>query len=450
MKLRTRVAVLTATVAAVAVITVSVAAWFVARSQMRASVDDQLNQRADVVQNIANGRGPGARRPGFLQGGAIEQRVGRGGLLISVGEVEIPISDADRAVVSGELDRVMRDETVEGLHLRVLTVPIPGERHLAVTFAIPLTQVDDSLARLRGALVVLSAIGIAGAAVAGLGTARRTLRPVERLTLAAEHVAATQDLTSEIEVERSDELGSLAGSFNKMLAALATSRRQQHQLVTDASHELRTPLTSLRTNVELLQRAGSAADDIRDQVMDDVVFELDELTTLVTELVELATDRYEVGDAEDVDLGAIALSVVDRHRRRTATRIDCVATSSIVRGIPALLERAVSNLVDNAVKFSGEDGTVTVTVNAGRIEVTDDGPGILEGDGGLIFDRFWRSEDSRTLPGSGLGLAIAKQVAEDHHGSLDLAKGGPPGATFVLHIPETRAGSQGGVGPLPQ
>jgi len=438
-KLRTRVAVLTGVVATVAVITISVAAWFVARSQMRASVDDQLNQRAEVVRSIAegrDGRGPGGRRPGFLLGGAIEQRVGPGGLVISVGEIEIPISDADRAVVSGELARVIRDETVDDLHLRVLTVPVPGERNIAVTFATPLTQVDDSLARLRGALVILSAVGIVGAALAGFAVARRSLRPVERLTLAAEHVAATHDLAGEIEIERCDELGSLAGSFNKMLAALAKSRQQQHQLVTDASHELRTPLTSLRTNVELLQRAGAAADDIRDQVMDDVVFELDELTSLVTELVELATERYEVGDAEAVDLGDVAAAVVERHRRRTSTRIEFVVTSSIVRGIPALLERAVSNLVDNAVKFSPTGGSVTVIVSPGRVEVSDDGPGIAEGDRERLFDRFWRADASRTLPGSGLGLAIAQQVARDHQGRVELVDGEPPGATFVLRIPE--------------
>jgi len=439
MKLRTRVAVLAGVVAAIAVITISVAAWFIARSQMRASVDDQLGQRAEVVQAVADGRGgrgPGGRRPGFLQGGAIEQRFGPGGLVISVGEIEIPISDADRAVARGELERVLRDEIIDDLHLRVLTVPVPGEHNVAVTFATPLTQVDDSLTRLRRALAVLSAVGIVGAALAGFAVARRSLRPVERLTLAAEHVAATHDLAGKIEIERSDELGSLAGSFNKMLAALAKSRQQQHQLVTDASHELRTPLTSLRTNVELLQRAGSAADDIRDEVMDDVVFELDELTSLVAELVELATDRYEVGDAEPVDLSGVAARVVERHRRRTSTRIDLVASSSMVRGIPALLERAVSNLVDNAVKFSPEDGSVTVIVGPGRVEVSDDGPGIAEIDRSRVFDRFWRAEASRTFPGSGLGLAIAKQVAEDHEGSVELVDHEPPGATFLLRIPE--------------
>jgi len=439
MKLRTRVAVLTASAAAVAVVLVSVSAWFVARSQMRASVDEQLQERAEFVNNFpSGGREPGGARggrPGFLQGGAVEQRFGRDGVVISVGEFEIPVSEQDKAVARGENDQVFHDVTVDDVHFRVLTFSLDSNPGVAVTFAAPLSQVDDSLDRLRGALIVLSALGIVGAAGIGLVVARRSLRPVERLTSAAEHVAATQDFDSEIPVERPDELGSLAESFNRMLGALSTSRDQQHRLVTDASHELRTPLTSLRTNVELLQRAGDAEPELRSQVMDDVVFELDELTALVTELVELATDRHDSGDAEPTNLGSVAEAVVERHRRRSDATINISADDSMVLAVPALLERAVSNLVDNAVKFSA-DGRVEVVVAEGSVEVSDDGPGIPESDLDQVFERFWRADTARTMPGSGLGLSIVKQVATAHGGDVTASASVSGGARFVLRFPE--------------
>ena len=405
---------------------------------MRASVDEQLQERAEFVRNFPTGTqqagGRGGRRPGFLQGGAIEQRFGRDGIVVSVGEFEIPVSEHDLAVARGEADQVLRDVTVDDVHFRVLTFALDDNAGLAVTFAAPLSQVDDSLDRLRGALIVLSILGVVGAAGIGLVVARRSLRPVERLTNAAEHVAATQDFSSEIEVERPDELGSLAESFNRMLGALSTSRDQQHRLVTDASHELRTPLTSLRTNVELLQRAGDAEPGLRMQVMDDVVFELDELTALVTELVELATDRHESGDAAPTNLGAVAHAVVERHRRRSDATINLSTDDSVVLGVPALLERAVSNLVDNAVKFSA-DGEVDVVVKGGLIEVSDDGPGIPEPDLEHVFDRFWRADTARTMPGSGLGLSIVKQVASAHGGDVTASASVKGGARFVLRFP---------------
>ncbi len=437
MKLRTRVAVLTASVAAVAVVLVSVSAWFVARAQMRASVDEQLRERAEFVRGFpTGGREPGGarRRPGFLEGGAIEQRLGPDGVVISVGEFEIPVSDQDKAVARGEDEEVLRDVTVDGVHFRVLTVSLDLNPGVAVTFAAPLSQVDDSLDRLQGALIVLSALGVVGAAGIGLAVARRSLRPVERLKSVAEHVAATQDFDREIPIERHDELGSLADSFNRMLGALSTSREQQHRLVTDASHELRTPLTSLRTNVELLQRAGDSEPELRGHVMDDVLFELDELTALVTELVELATDRHESAEPEPTNLGAIARSVVERHRRRSEATIHLTADDSMVLAVSALIERAVSNLVDNAVKFS-IDGEVDVVVAAGSVEVSDDGPGIPEPDLEHVFERFWRADTARTMPGSGLGLSIVRQVATAYGGQVTASASVKGGARFVLRLP---------------
>jgi two-component system sensor histidine kinase MprB len=227
-----------------------------------------------------------------------------------------------------------------------------------------------------------------------------------------------------------------------MLRALETSRRQQQQLVDDASHELRTPLTSLRTNVELLRRVGdqNLPPEQRQAILDDVLAELDELTGLVTELVDLATDQRAEVPAVPVDLASIAEAVVGRHRRRTDVpiRLD-VAEGGVVAGDPALIERAISNLVDNAVKWSPAGEPVDVDVHGGRVTVRDRGPGVEPADRQRAFDRFWRSESARSQPGSGLGLSIVRKVVDAHGGQaslVDPADGGP-GTLAVLDFSAT-------------
>jgi two-component system sensor histidine kinase MprB len=296
---------------------------------------------------------------------------------------------------------------------------------------------EESLDGLRRSLVLVALLGIGGASLAGTVVARRALRPVGRLTEAAEHVAATQDLEASIAVERQDELGRLAGAFNEMLAALDQSRRQQQQLVTDASHELRTPLTSLRTNIELLQRAEGLPEDERGRIVDDAVEELEELSALVAELVDLATDSRRASEAwEDVRLGAVAERVADRWRRRRPGPIEVSTDGSVASGNPILLERALANLVENAAKWSAEGDTIDMEVVDGRVSVRDRGAGIEAAERSRVFDRFYRSPGSQDRAGSGLGLAIVQQIVEAHGGRVfveDPAEG--PGVVVGFDLP---------------
>jgi two-component system sensor histidine kinase MprB len=265
-------------------------------------------------------------------------------------------------------------------------------------------------------------------------------------------VARSQDLSALIPVTGSDEIARLAGSLNSMLQALGASRARQRQLVDDASHELRTPLTSLRTNIELLMRAEAnphrmlpAAD--REALLRDVDGQMQELSGLVTELVVLARDDTGAEDAESLDLAAVVQAAAERARRRANAkeiRIVVDAASSIVHGKPQALERAVMNLLDNAVKFSPPSSTVTVSTSSGQIVVMDEGPGIAPEDRPQVFDRFYRAASARSLPGSGLGLAIVADAVADHHGTVEVAIAPGGGALIRIRLPLAAGGPAGG------
>jgi two-component system sensor histidine kinase MprB len=298
-------------------------------------------------------------------------------------------------------------------------ITVPYAQGFAVQIARPLTEVDHSLGRIRTYLLIIAAIGIAVAAALGLAVARTALAPVRRLTGATEKVTATGDLSERIEATGSDELSRLAGSFNMMLGALEESTRAQQQLVGDASHELRTPLTSLRTNVEVLAGERELPDDERRRLLNDVVEQLDEMTTLVGELSELARGHHEPGQAEDVRLDLLAADAVERTRRnRPGVTFRTDFEETFVHGVPARIERAIANLLDNAAKWSPAGGEVEVGVKQGEVTVRDHGPGIDPADLPYVFDRFYRASSARGMPGSGLGLAIVKQVAQSHGGEV--------------------------------
>ncbi len=306
----------------------------------------------------------------------------------------------------------------------------------ALQLARGMSEVDGTLRSFVLILLLMSMVGVGLAAVAGLLVARGALRPVQRLTDAAEHVARTQELDAAIEVDRGDELGRLATSFNSMLQALGASREQQRRLVADASHELRTPLTSLRTNVEVLARGTDLAPAERESLLADLTGELEELSALVAELVELATEsQVSAEDPQDVRLDEIATGVVERARRRTAQTIELSVEPSLVSGRPTGLERAIRNLVDNACKWNPVGEPIEVVVRGTRVEVRDRGPGIDEADRPHVFDRFYRSDAARSMSGSGLGLAIVRQVVEAHGGTVfaEEAEGG--GALVGFELP---------------
>lgn len=236
--------------------------------------------------------------------------------------------------------------------------------------------------------------------------------------MAAEHVARTQDLSATIEVRGDDEVGRLATSFNTMLGALQTSRQQQQRLVMDASHELRTPLTSLRTNIDLLRRAKSMSADGSEEVMQDVSRELDELSVLVAELVELSTSSRRPEEPIGlIDLELLASNVAERSERRLGRTVHVTTKNTLeLHGHASLVERAVWNLVENVVKFSRPGSEVDLEVNGGRVQVRSRGPGIAEADRMLIFDRFYRAIETRSEPGSGLGLSIVADIVAAHNG----------------------------------
>jgi len=280
---------------------------------------------------------------------------------------------------------------------------------------------------------------VIGAGLAGWGVARNGLRPVRRLTDAAEHIARTEDLRP-LPVEGGDELARLSTAFNQMLAALAASRDRQRQLVADAGHELRTPLTSLRTNLDLLSQVDAEGvglpPEARAELLEDVHAQIEELTTLIGDLTELAREQPPQVMLEDVDMAEITERAVERVRRRASrVRFDVHVEPWHVEGESAALERAVTNLLDNAAKWSPAHGAVTVSLTGGTLVIADEGEGIAEEDLPQVFDRFYRSPDSRTMPGSGLGLSIVRQVAERHGGSVEAARADGGGAEFRMRLP---------------
>jgi two-component system sensor histidine kinase MprB len=347
--------------------------------------------------------------------------------------VVLPRTDQVIGVARGAGTAFFEDRTIDGVRARVYVTPAPGGLG-AIQVARSLREVDDVLGRLRLGLGALAAIGILLAALLGRLAARAAVQPVAELTSAVEHVTVTQDLSKRIVPGGRDELGRLAGAFNTMLAKLDDSQRAQRRLVADASHELRTPLTSLRTNLEVLDSELEPAD--RERLRADLVTQLEEMTGLVGDLVDLAREDEPMGaEAEDVRLDLLAASAVERARRHAPeVRFHLLAEPTIVRAVPARLDRAVANLLDNAAKFGGGEGPVEVVVRDGEIAVRDHGPGIAEADRPRVFDRFYRAAAARGRPGSGLGLAIVRQVAESHGGrvSAEPAPGG--GALLRLSL----------------
>jgi len=346
----------------------------------------------------------------------------------------LPVDDRTTAVASGRADAFFSDTTVDGVAVRMLTKQAPGGA--ALMLAAPREDVDGALRRLLAILAGVSGAGVAAAAGLGVLVSRRALRPVERLTDATEHVAATQDLSRRIAVDGDDELARMGRSFNTMLAALDGARAAQRQLVADASHELRTPLTAVRTSIEALARAPDLPAEERGRVLDATRVQLEDLSLLVGDLVDLARPAAPAEEVEEVRLDLLVEEAVERARRhapQAAFTVD--ARPSLVRGVPARLHRAVGNLLDNAVKHGGAEGAVDVRVRDGEVSVRDHGAGIAAGDLPHVFDRFYRAPKARGLPGAGLGLAIVRQVAEAHGGTVRAEAAAGGGARLVLSLP---------------
>ena len=443
MPFRHRLIMLSATAVAVAIIAASAVVYVVVRGELRDQVDQQLR---DLVEQVAipTQLGVFSSESGvfILPSAPLEGQAGYAQLVQPDGTVlrprgrvvELPVTKRTLAVAGGRQQAYLEDRTIDGVHARVFTAHVSGG--VAVQAVRSLEQVDSTLRDLGLALIVICFAGVALAVWLGRMVARTALKPVNELTDAAEHVAQTRDLSRRMAATGEDELSRLGKSFNTMLEALDESQAAQRQLVEDASHELRTPLTSLRTNVEVLANAGSLPEDDRKRLLRDVIRQIEELTDLVAGLVDLARGEEPELAVDDVRFDHLVSEAVDRARSYAPGQEFAVELEpTLVRGIPARLDRAVSNLLDNAAKWSPTGGTIRVRLDGGELSVCDQGPGIDPADLPHIFDRFYRAPAARRLPGSGLGLAIVRQVAESHGGRIyaEAADGG--GACFVLRLP---------------
>jgi two-component system, OmpR family, sensor histidine kinase MprB len=443
MSFRLRLTLVAAMAVALAVALASAVVYVVVRNELRAQVDDSLRSRAVEIVRASRPRGPFdvPRAPlggpsDYVQAvrddGHTERRPGA--------DIPIPVDQQVLDVANGTAGPFFTDETVAGTHVRVLTFPYePG---WALQVLRTLTEVDNTLARLRWLLVAITAGGVLLAAALGLMVSRAAIAPVARLTRATERVTETGDLSERIDASGEDELSRLAGSFNAMLAALEESTNAQRQLVADASHELRTPLTSLRTNFEVLMSDRELQPVERRKLLDDVVEQIGEMTALIAELIELARGDQLPTEPEEVRLDLVTEEAVERTRRdRPGVTFNTKLEESVVNGVPASLERAIGNILDNAAKWSPPGGEVDVSVEDGTVVVRDRGPGIDADDLPHVFDRFYRSSSARTMPGSGLGLAIVRQVAQAHGGDVlaERAEGG--GTRITLRVDGGRPNS---------
>ncbi|TCO59392.1 HAMP domain-containing sensor histidine kinase [Actinocrispum wychmicini] len=427
MTLRTRVGLAGGAVVLLALAVASLVVYPAVRSIMRHQVDDSLTQtvgQGDAIarqlkQKIAES---GAKIP-------IDTPVTLGSDLVQfVSDPVYPgsnrdfieITQRDTDVANGWAPAYFQDTTYNGVDYRVYTASMGKPPGALMRVARRLDDQSAILASLAALLVALTLGGGLVAAVSARLAARRVLRPVRMLTETVEHIATTHDLTAPVDHPTGrDEIGRLGQSFVAMTTALDASMRAQRQLVADASHELRTPLTSLTTNLELLADGDGLRAPEAPTLVRDAIGQARELRSLINNLVDLARYGKDTARTEDTRLDLVAKTVIAKAATRAAApRFESVLTPCLVHVDPDAIERAVGNLVDNAVKWSPPGGEVRITVADGEFSITDEGPGIPATDLPFVFDRFYRSTQARSMPGSGLGLAIVRQVVETHGGQV--------------------------------
>ncbi len=440
--LASRVILMTTMAVCFAVALVSLGAYVTVKMSLESSLDKSLLERADLAAgSIQLARLTDEHVPSWATGAAdvrifVVRADGHAFTTDDKAGV-IPIGSEEIAVAKGKSARSVHTVAYEGRDFRVVAVPY-GDNGYAVVLVQNMAPQERVLKRLGAVMLLFGLAGVIGAAAAGWAVARNGLRPVRRLTRNVERIARTEDFQP-LPVEGDDEIARLATAFNDMLVAVSASRDRQRQLVVDAGHELRTPLTSLRTNLDLLLQAdasGGLDHAARGELLEDVRAQIEEMSTLVGDLVELARDEPLRPVLEQLDLAEVVDQSVARARRRgTGLTFDVDTEPWWVTGESASLERAVTNLLDNAVKWSPPGGTVRIRLNHGTLTVDDEGPGIAPADREHVFDRFYRSEESRSMPGSGLGLSIVRQVIERHSGDVrvDVNDGG--GTRMVLQVP---------------
>jgi two-component system sensor histidine kinase MprB len=386
-------------------------------------------------------------RPQNLQLQRLGQQ-GQPGQVLATYQVWAPFGPPEVAIATQQRGDSLRNLSYNGVDYRVYAVPnTDGDgspdttQPSALVFSTSLAPTESALSTIATISIVVGLLGIGLAAAAGLAIGRAALRPVEQLSHATEYIARTGDLRA-LPVKRDDEIAQLTRNFNTMLEALARSQEHQKRLVADAGHELRTPLTSIRTNLDLLAQVSAAPDDNRlpaeerVALLNDVRAQMEELSMLISDLVELSRDEHPSHTIERLDLRNVVERAAERVQRRApGLTYDLRLQSWYLRGDATALERLVTNLLDNATKFSPEAGTVTVTLADGLLQVADQGPGIAEEDLTHVFERFYRSPEARSTPGSGLGLAIVLQTATNHGGRVTAARAAGGGALLSVWLP---------------
>lgn len=454
MTLRLKLVVALASLAILATIAIGVTSYQTTSVQLEEEIDRSLRQARDQIEALIEGRpqvtilleslpsDPTSRPRDFDR--IIVQAFGADGAVLARStDTAVPIDEVDRSIAAGSRPEQTRTIEVDDELFRVMTTPYGNG--VAVQYARSMEETHRVLDTIR--VRTLVSVGLIGAlaTIGGWLIANRATRRLERLTRTAEVVASTGRLDVPTPEAGVDEVGRLGGAFAAMLAALRRSRDAQTQLVQDAGHELRTPLTSLRTNIALLRRFDELPDDVREQVVADLDSEARELSVLVDEIIGLAIDQPRDEPEGPVDLAALVAGAVDRTERRTGRRITVeLATAAerrddgppaTITGRAASIERAVTNLLDNATKFSDDATPIEVRVDGGRIEVSDRGIGIPAADLHRVFDRFYRTVEARSRPGSGLGLAIVQSVADDHGGRTEVTPRAGGGTTIALVLP---------------
>ncbi len=440
MTFRSRVISATVAAAAIAVILACFASYFTTRNSLIHSVDESLYGEAQQVTD---------HHPFAFNFNAF--------LVLPNGQTvpssSPPIDATILGVAKGKSKEIYRTVTIDGHNYRELIVPIAADSLMTcadgdecviktTSAELLISDIDGQVNELRGLIRTLTFVAIGGLLLAlglGLFLARTALRPLEEVTNEIETVAETNDLGYRLAEGDEDELGRLRRVFNRLLSTVESSQILQRQLVLDASHELRTPLTSLRTNAQVLSRAQELNPDDLRQLTDDMVTQVDELAALVTDLGELSRGERSEGAIESLRLDDCLDECLDTARtyaRIKEITIDVDVAPSNVLGRRDRLERAISNLLTNAIKFTPHGGRIVVASHDGTFSVSDSGPGIAEADRPFIFDRFWRSASARALPGSGLGLSIVAQVVAELQGTVsvddDPALGG---ARFTVTLP---------------
>jgi two-component system, OmpR family, sensor histidine kinase MprB len=321
---------------------------------------------------------------------------------------------------------------IRGVHVEVFTVGDPFA-HYAIQVALPLTEVDSAVHELSLTYGLLVGGGVLLAGLLGAGIARTALAPIRRFSKETQEVTSALDRPRRLEEKGAEELRGLAMSFNQTLDALERSIQAQRHLILDASHELRTPMAALRSNIQIFLVSHRLPEEERSGLQGAIVAELDELTQLVADVVELARGSTTSEHTEPIELDDIVREAVGRAQRRAPElAFSLELEPTVIVNAPDRVSRAVTNLIDNARKWSLPSGRIEVVLRDGVLSVRDHGPGFKEEDIPSVFDRFYRADETRRMPGSGLGLAIVKQAAEAHGGFALAAN--PPDGGAVLRV----------------